>query len=169
MLGKRMRLDGDAYTVVGVMPPGFRHPGATVSTDVDVWGTAGFSAAPFPSPPPRSAAFLPGAIGRIREGLTLEAAQAKLDRFAAQLREQYPRDYRPQARWSVQLEPLKDAVTGNVRPLLFTLLGAVAMMLLIGCVNIANLLLARARLGGSGRSRSANRWARRAGASCGNC
>ncbi len=143
-LGKRLRMDGDSYTVVGVMPPGFRHPGATLATDVDMWATAGFASTPFPKPPPRRANFLPGAVGRIRAGLTVAAAQAKLDSFAAQIRTQYPADYRPRGRWSLELDPLKDAVTGNVGPLLYTLLGAVAMMLLIGCVNIANLLLARA-------------------------
>jgi putative ABC transport system permease protein len=144
ILGKRIRGDGDAYTVVGVMPPGFRHPGRTLATEVDVWATAGFEAAPFPTPLQRGAAYLPGAIGRLRDGLTLEQAQLKMDAFAAQLRAQYPTAYRPAAHWSIALEPLKDTVTGNVRPLLYTLLAATAMMLMIGCVNIANLLLARA-------------------------
>jgi predicted permease len=149
VLGQRIRGDGDAYTIVGVMPPGFRHPGRTVATDVDMWATAGFAAAPFPSPPPRSAVFLPGAIARLKPGLTVAQAQQRLDGFTAVLRAQFPQDYRPEARWSIQLEPLKESLTGNVRPMLLTLLGAVAMMLLIGCVNIANLLLARA----SGRRR----------------
>jgi putative ABC transport system permease protein len=144
VLGRRVRLDGDAYTVVGVMPREFHHPGRTVATDVDMWATAGFSADPFPSPPPRSSNFIPGAIARLKLGMTLQQAQARLDSFTAQLRAQYPNDYRPEARYSIQIEPLKDALTGNVRPMLFTLLGAVAMMLLIGCVNIANLLLVRA-------------------------
>ncbi len=50
VLGKRVRLDNDPYTIVGVLPAGFRHPGATVSNDVEVWATAGFSADPFPKP-----------------------------------------------------------------------------------------------------------------------
>jgi putative ABC transport system permease protein len=149
VLGQRVRVDGDAYTIVGVMPPGFRHPGRTVATDVDMWATAGFAAAPFPSPPPRSAIFLPGAIARLKPDLTVAQAQQRLDGFTAFLRAQFPQDYRPEAHWSIQLEPLKESLTGNVRPMLLTLLGAVAMMLLIGCVNIANLLLVRA----SGRRR----------------
>ncbi len=77
--------------------------------------------------------------------MSIEQAQARLDSFSAQLREQYPNDYRPQSRFSIQLEPLKkDSLTGNVRPMLLTLLAAVAMMLLIGCANIANLLMVRA-------------------------
>src|SRR5262249_36844099 len=48
ILGRRLQMDNDPYTIVGVMPPGFRHPGATVATDVDAWATAGFTANPFP-------------------------------------------------------------------------------------------------------------------------
>jgi predicted permease len=144
VLGTRIRLDGDAYTIVGVMPAGFRHPGETLATDVDVWGTAGFVGDPFPATPLRSTNFLPGAIARIRPGISLAEAQQRLDSFAAQLRAEYPADYRPEGHFSIQLEPLKETIVGNVRPMLLTLLGAVGMMLLIGCVNIANLLLARA-------------------------
>jgi predicted lysophospholipase L1 biosynthesis ABC-type transport system permease subunit len=131
------------------MPPGFRHPGRTVAAEVDMWAIAGFAAAPFPSPPPRSAIFLPGAISRLKPDLTVAQAQQRLYSFTAFLRAQFPRDYRPEARWSIDVEPLKESLTGNVRPMLLTLLGAVAMMLPIGCVNIANLLLVRA----SGRRR----------------
>jgi predicted permease len=144
VLGRRIRLDNDAYTIVGVMPPDFRHPGKTLATDVDMWATAGFSAAPFPDPPQRRANFLPGAIARLRPGISMEQAQARLDSFTAELRAQYPSDYRPEQRFTIRIEPLKDSLTGNVRPMLLTLLAAVAMMLLIGCSNIANLLLARA-------------------------
>jgi len=144
ILGHRLLLDGDAYTIVGVAPAEFRHPGRTLAGDVEMWVTAGFSAAPFPAPPPRSSNFLPGAIGRIRKGIPLRQVQAQLDTFAAQLRAEFPNDYRPEARFSIQLEPLKDSLTGKVRPMLLALLGAVAMMLLIGCANIANLLMVRA-------------------------
>ena len=92
----------------------------------------------------RSSNYIPGAIARLKPGLTVAEAQQRLDAFVAELHDQYPRDYRPETRFSIKLEPLKDALTGNVRPLLLMLLGAVGMMLLIGCVNIANLLLARA-------------------------
>jgi predicted permease len=149
VLGQRVRADGDAYTIVGVMPPGFRHPGNTVATDVDMWATAGFAADPFPTPPARNANILPGGIARLKPGLTVAQAQRRLDAFTAALRMQFPQDYRPEGRWSIQLEPLKESLTGNVRPMLFTLMGAVGMMLLIGCINIGNLLMVRA----SGRRR----------------
>ena len=144
VLGKTLREDGDAYTIVGVTAKGFRHPGRTLSTDVDMWAATAFSGDPFPADPQRSNNYIPGAIARLKPGLTVAQAQQRLDAFVAQLRAQYPRDYRPEARFSIQLEPLKDALTGKVRTLLLMLLGAVGMMLLIGCVNIANLLLARA-------------------------
>src|SRR5206468_5102731 len=92
---------------------------------------------------------LPGAIGRVKQGMTLQQAQSRLDAFTAALSREFPNDYRAGAKWSVDLQPLQESVVGNVRPLLLVLLGAVALMLLTGCVNIANLLLARA----SGRQR----------------
>ncbi len=144
ILGKRIRLDGDAYTVVGVAPPGFRHPGRTLSTDVQMWVACGFAAAPFPPKPLRSANFIPGAIARLKKGISFDEAQSRIAAFSAQLREAYPNDYRPEARFTIQLEPLKESLTGNVRAMLLALLGAVAMMLLIGCANIANLLMVRA-------------------------
>jgi predicted permease len=144
VLGRRIKLDGDASTIVGVMPEGFRHPGKTIATDTDIWATAGFAGDPFQKPPQRSTHQIIGLIGRLRSGLSTEAAQARLDSFSAQLRAQYPNDYKAGAGFSIQLEPLKQSLTGNLRPLLLTLLGAVGMMLLIGCANVANLLLVRA-------------------------
>src|SRR6476661_779496 len=71
ILGRKVRADTDLYTVVGVMPPGFRHPGRTLRDDVEMWGTAGFSANPF-GPPRRAVRILPGAIGRLKPGLTVQ-------------------------------------------------------------------------------------------------
>lgn len=144
VLGRRFREDGDAYTIVGVMPPDFRHPGRTLDSDIDGWAATTFIGDPFPATPIRSANFLPGSIGRLKPGMSLREAQSRLDAFAAQLHAKYPNDYNPQAHFTIQMEPLKESLTGNVRALLLTLLGAVAMMLVIGCVNIANLLLVRA-------------------------
>src|SRR5579864_2037712 len=148
ILGRKMQLDSDPYTVVGVLEPGFRHPGKTVATDVDVWATAGFHANPFPKPA-RNQRILPGAIGRIKSGLSITQAQAKLDALANTLRHDYPNDYPARAQWSIEVEPLQESLVGNVKPMLLLLMGSVILIMLLASVNIANLLLARA----SGRQR----------------
>jgi putative ABC transport system permease protein len=108
-----------------------------------MWATAGFTSNPFPSPPVRNQRMLPGAIGRIKPELTVQQAQAKLDAFVANLRQEFPNDYPAQQGWTVRLMPAHETLVGNVQSTLLVLLGAVGLVLLIGCVNIANLLLAR--------------------------
>jgi putative ABC transport system permease protein len=149
VLGRKIYADTDLYTIIGVMPAGFRHPGKTLRNEVDMWGTAGFTGNPFPSPSIRSQRMLPGAIGRLKSGLTVQQAQGKLDGFISELKNQFPKDYPTELGWTVRLLPARDALVGNVQTTLLVLLGAVGLVLLIGCVNIANLLLARA----SGRRR----------------
>src|SRR6266550_131232 len=85
-IGRKLRIDNDWYTVVGVVPPGFRHPGRSVLTDVDVWAPANFSATPFPSPPARGAYFITGAIGRLRPGIPIADARQRLAAFGERLR-----------------------------------------------------------------------------------
>jgi len=144
ILGKSVRLDNDLYRVVGVMPPGFHDPGATVEeSNTDVWAAAGFAGPPAP-PPQRNLRILPEAIARIAPGLTIAAAQSRLNALVASLQKEYPTDYPLQSGWRVRLVPLAETVVGNVRQSLILLLGAVGLVLLIGCVNVANLLLARA-------------------------
>jgi putative ABC transport system permease protein len=144
ILGKSVRLDNDLYRVVGVMPPGFHDPAATVAqSNTDVWAAAGFAGPPAP-PPQRDLRILPEAIARIAPGLTIAAAQSRLDALIAALQKEYPTDYPLQSGWTVRLVPLTETVVGNVRQSLILLLGAVGLVLLIGCVNVANLLLARA-------------------------
>jgi hypothetical protein len=90
ILGRRVQLDNDPYTIVGVLPPGFRHPGTAV-TDVEVWGAAGFRADPFPKPE-RSLRGVPAAIGLSKQGISREQAQARLNAYSAQLRTEYATD-----------------------------------------------------------------------------
>jgi predicted permease len=145
VLGRSVRLDDDPYTIIGVLPRGFRHPGPTVFGDVEVFLATGFSADPFPQPPIRGNRFIfAGAIGRLKPGLTLEQAQARLTAMAAQLRHDFPTDYPPQAQWTIEIQPLQETLVGNVRPMLLVLLGAVILIVFIVSLNIANLLLARA-------------------------
>ena len=143
VLGTKIRVDGDLYTVAGVMPPGFRHPGRTLGADVDLWTTAGFAAAPFPTPVVRAIRYLPGVMGRLKPGLTVSQAQAQLDNFVAQLTRQFPDEYPAAAGWSIRLVPTQEDIVGNVRTELFVMFAAVGFVLLIACVNLANLLLAR--------------------------
>jgi predicted permease len=143
VLGKILRLDNDPYEIVGVLPPGFRHPGRTVARDVEGYAAAGYRADPFPKPQ-RSVRFLPGLIGRLAKGVSVADAQARIESLAATLRRDNPNDYPPAMRWTVSLVPLQDSLVGNVRSMLYLLLFAVALIALIAAVNIANLLVARA-------------------------
>ena len=143
VLGRAVRLDNDLYTIIGVMPPDFRHPGRTLRSESDMWLTAGYIALPFPQPPKREIRLFPGAIGRLKPGLSLQQAQSKLEGFVSQLRQQYPTDYPAAARWTAQITQLHQDIVGSAGPMLVALLSAVAMVLLIACVNIASLLLAR--------------------------
>src|SRR6202045_1184369 len=143
VLGRTIRIDNDPLTIIGVLPRGFRHPGPTVSGDVEAFGASGFSADPFP-PPMRGTRFLVSGIGRLKPGLTLAQAQARLTAMAAQLRRDFPTDYPPQAQWTIEIQPLQETMVGKVRPMLLVLLGAVILIVFIVSLNIANLLLARA-------------------------
>jgi predicted permease len=143
IIGRRIRIDEDGYTIIGVMPPQFRHPGKTLDGEVEVWAAAGFVAPPAPVPPVRSLRFFPGAMARLRSGLSIDQAQQQLNAFVAQLRKTYPGDYPEPSHWSLRIEPVQTSLTGDVRPTLMLLLIAVGFVLLIVCVNVATLLIAR--------------------------
>jgi len=128
---------------VGVMPPGFHHPGPTVTSDVDVWAATGFRANPFPKPT-RGARVLPGAIARLRPGVTPERARQVLDAIHNGWRQQFANYYPERQGLSLDAVPLQDAMVHDSRALLSVLMSAAAVILLIACVNIANLLLVRA-------------------------
>lgn len=143
VIGRRVRMDNDAYTIIGVMPPEFRHPGRTTQADVDMWAAAGFRADPFPHPPQRGARFVPGTMARLARGVSLAQAQAQLDALVAQWRAAYSKDYPPAVGWALRLEPVLQDLTADVRPTLVLLLGAVGFLLLLVCVNLAGLQMAR--------------------------
>jgi putative ABC transport system permease protein len=144
ILGKNLRLDNDLYHVIGVMPPGFHDPGRTEEErNTEIWCALGFIADPA-SPPLRGARGIPQVIARMKPGLSAAAAQSQMDALAASLQKQFPADYPAVSGWKVRLVPLKESLVGNFRQPLMLLLGAVGLVLLIGCVNVANLLLARA-------------------------
>ena len=146
VVDRSIRLDTDLYRVVGVMPPAFHAPGRTDDErNVDVWAATNFYGPPLPYNPPRRGRNLPGAIARLKPGVSIETAQGQVDALVASLRQQYPADYPVRLGWTIRLVPLKDTVVGDVRRSLIMMLGAVGLVLLTGCVNVANLFLARAR------------------------
>jgi putative ABC transport system permease protein len=145
ILDKSVRMDTDLYRIVGVMPPGFDAPGRTAEErNIEVWPATSFYGPPLSDHPPRNRRNLPTAIARLKPGLTIAAAQKRMDALVDSLQRQFSADYPQQNAWRIRLVPLKDKIVGNVRQSVILLFGAVALVLLISCVNIANLLLARA-------------------------
>jgi predicted permease len=145
ILDKSVRMDTDLYRIVGVMPPGFDAPGRTAEErNIEVWPATRFYGPPLPDHPPRNRRNLPTAIARLKPGLTIAAAQKRIDALVDSLQRQFSADYPQQNAWRIRLVPLRDKIVGNVRQSLVMLFGAVGLVLLISCVNIANLLLARA-------------------------
>ncbi len=134
MMGRSITLSGDSYQVIGILPQGQRYPAGA-----QVWVPLVFSSEELAQ---RGAVFF-GALGRLAPGATLEAARAEADVIARRLRDQYPGDNKGYIE-SMTLEPMLDRIVGDVRKPLLILFGAVSLVLLIACVNVANLLLVRA-------------------------
>ncbi|HEV2488746.1 MAG TPA: ABC transporter permease [Candidatus Acidoferrales bacterium] len=134
VLGKIVMLNDKPYTVSGILPPGFQ---IIVPVDVIV------PFAPWAHGLPDDRNWHPGitAVGRLREGVTLEQARAEMATIAQRLAKQYPAF---DTDMGANVDGLQDSLVQNVRPALLMLLGAVGLVLLIACGNIANLLLARA-------------------------
>ena len=142
-IGRKLRIDSDWFEVVGVMPPGFDHPGRALRTGVDMWAPTGYRGAPFP-PLARGRGYqIDGAIARLKSGVTLSGVQQHVAAFGAERRAQYPADYPARAGWTPRVVGLHDDVVGPSRTALVVILASVGVVLLIVCANIAGLLLAR--------------------------
>src|SRR5580698_3273301 len=140
IIGQPLTLNGTSYIVVGVVPPSFTFYGSDrdVYTPIGQWNDPSFL--------DRRIAVSAHAVGRLKAGVLLPAAQADMDVIARNLAAAYPvadKDV------GITLVSLKEDIVGNVQPYLLVLLGAVGFLLLIACANVANLLLARSM----GRSR----------------
>src|SRR5260221_5028377 len=135
IVGRRVVMDTDTYTVVGVMPADFHHPGETVRGDVDLWNACGFAAGPFDNPPQRQQNFIPTMLARLKPGISLQQAQDHLDALAAELRAAYPANYPANVQWSLRVESAQGELTGRGRPILGGLMGAVVLVLIVTCVN----------------------------------
>jgi putative ABC transport system permease protein len=138
--GKPITLDDESYTVVGVLPAGFQF-GSTAAdfqarSQVEIWVPMALD----PQKLQRGAHML-CVIARLKPGVELAEAQAELNVMGTNLAQQYPKYNKDTGIVAV---PLADQVTGSVRVALETLLGAVGLVLLIACANVANLLLSRA-------------------------
>lgn len=142
VIGKRVRLDDDPMTIIGVMPRGFRHPIENASSPTELWG-------PIAMDNPDTAYInnrtwrVFDLFGRLQSGATLDDLGAQLATLSSRLASRYPDVYPKAAGWEIEAVPLAERVVGNVKPALLVLLGAVGFVLLIGCANVANLLLAR--------------------------
>ena len=131
LIGKQIRMNGDQYTVVGVQPPGVYD-----RFNSQLWVPLSWSSEAIARDP----SFML-VMARLKDGVTIAQAQAEMDQVAAQLRQEFPKT---NANRNISVEPLHlNFVQDTTRRNLWLLLGAVAFLLLIGCVNVANLLLAR--------------------------
>jgi predicted permease len=141
ILGRKITLNMQPFTIVGVMPPGTEHPGndyhaLTYGESVDVWWPFSFAG----DSNRRGSHFIEG-IARLKPGVSTEQARGDVNAIMKQLAKEHPGT---DGGWSVLVVPLYSEVVGSTRRMLLVLFGAVGIVLLIACANAANLLLARA-------------------------
>jgi putative ABC transport system permease protein len=134
VLGKSLTLDGVPYTVIGVLAPGFRFPRLRVEALVPLVLDEARQAK-------RDGIMIMPVVARLRDGVTVGQAQAEIQAMLEQIKEAHPGFYRPEM--SVSVIPLLEQQVGSARLTLLALLGAVGLVLLIACANVANLLLSR--------------------------
>jgi putative ABC transport system permease protein len=134
IIGQSLTLDGTLYTVVGILPSDFRFPVA--ESEAELWTPLDLE---FMFIPVRRAHWL-RVVARLKPDVTLAQARAEMDTIAGRLEQQYPD---ANAGRRVNIIPLHEQVVAHARSPLFMLLGAVGLVLLIACANVANLLLAR--------------------------
>ena len=130
VIDQQITLNARAFTVIGVMPPGFLFP----EKDIQLWAAERLSAT-------RRGPYYMWGLGRLRPGATLESAQSEMDTIARRVQDQTNSATRD---WTWTSISLSERIVGKIRPALLVLLVAVLFVLLIACANIANLLLARA-------------------------
>ena len=133
VIGQSLTLNDKSLTIVGVMPADFTYP----DPQIQLWTPMAFSPA---ERVVRDTNYL-SVIGRLRDGVSLEQARAQMNLLARQIAAQHPE---LNAGDALKLVSLTEATVGEIRPILYVLLGAVGLVLLICCANVANLLLARA-------------------------
>jgi putative ABC transport system permease protein len=133
VIGRTLLLDNQVYTVIGVMPPRFNWAG-------EVWAPYGLFGNEA-SHTSRVSGVGNEVMGRLKPGVTIARARAEMSAIAARLGQQYPDSNRDVG---VRITPLIELVTREIRTSLMALMGAVALVLLIACANVANLLMARA-------------------------
>jgi putative ABC transport system permease protein len=137
LIGQSITLDKRSFTVVGILPASFRYPDGAPRQDVWISVAQDPLFGPLISEP---GARLVVGIGRLKPGVSLTQAQAEMDTLGARLAKEFPAQ---DSGFTIRIEPYRQVVVGNVKSALLILLGAVGLLLLIACANIANLLLSR--------------------------
>jgi predicted permease len=130
-VGSTMKINGEAYTIVGILPARMAYPDdarlflplSWSAEEKAIRGIHDF-----------------GVVGRLKPGVTVESAQAELTAIASRLATEYPKDNKG---WGAIVRPLREGMVGDVRPALLVLLGAVGFVLAIACANVANLVMAK--------------------------